>query len=1113
MAGTSDHHALLLATNSYAKLTDLVALHSDIAALEQVLTDPDQGGYLVRTLRDPTLSAALRQIEGFCQDRVPRDTTMIYISGHGQLDGEGRLVFPLTDSDPSSLHATSLSASWLSERLTDCRSRNLLLIVDTCFSGAVASSLSAAPSRISAWDHFGSNPGFVALTSANNRQEAFQRSAEAKGPRLSIFTHHLVQGLVTGDADRNGDGYVSVGELYSYLVDAIQMDEPQQIPSRAGYQEGDFAVMRSRARLSMPSRQQAEVLVSGHEALRQTYLRWVQAQTRHLDLSIIEKDFAQNAVDVRSVYSPLSTTTRLILDIAQNELRSWRAENSGTETSDISSAVPRTYRDKLEPMIDRIRSIIRIQAYRGNGFTDGDYPYNFSTADAVALWERLVLTGAPGSGKTTLARHVAVSLAESALSGESTVGEDMQYWALPVLTPVFIRLHDLVSRNFPPVDKPISLDDFIQYLKGHLNRAGLSASSLYEYILEDFSEGRVFLILDGLDEVPEAHSQGRRAQIISLVELISVAYPKTRILVTSRPHAYAGDWVLPGFVHEELAPLSVDQAEQIALNIFNLAYSEPKSAQGHAFDFVSALARVREELQTDPSLWSSPLLLSLMCALWLRRSNDLSEGSLPRTRGGLYREAVDLLIERWTAKHRREEESLTDILHVSPSALRNALERLALICHGRLSDEVATPWFSYGDLLDSVLAVDSTARVNTFELAEFLSRRSGIILELAPNRLAFAHFSFQEHLAACWLTRPELFPDGIKELMLSNPQRWRDVADLVAAECEFCGRLGDLAMLVRILLAAKPGAPPEDPAWTCVLVASILFWRYLYSSASAADVTLVDQLRGSIMDTLNAGALAPGDRALVGAFLSELGDRRAGVGLNAEGIPDIDWSETISISDASGTPGGVSSFQVSNYTVTNLQFLAFLTAEDGYSNKRWWTEQGLDWCSRFREPPDISETGWALNCPYVEVSWFEAGAFTRWLGSALGTDIRLPTSAEWQAAAGGPDMLEYPYGDQFKEGANNTRLAGIGRTCAVGIFPEGRSAYGPFDLGGNVFEWTSTPWPEPDGVSPGLAESSYIVCGASYDSSDRACMRSAHCFPRRPASRVPQRGFRIARSV
>ncbi len=298
-----------------------------------------------------------------------------------------------------------------------------------------------------------------------------------------------------------------------------------------------------------------------------------------------------------------------------------------------------------------------------------------------------------------------------------------------------------------------------------------------------------------------------------------------------------------------------------------------------------------------------------------------------------------------------------------------------------------------------------------------------------------------------------------------------------------------------------------------MLVASAVFRRYLYSETTAPDAALCAALRGNIIEVLGTDALGAEERAFLGRLLSELGDTRPGVGLTAAGLPDITWSEPIPVAGGRGVSNDPSTVEISTYAVTNLQFRAFLAAPDGYLNSQWWTEPGLTWNLRLGGPPDTSGEKWSLNYPCADVSWYDARAFTMWLSANLTTEIRLPTLAEWQAAAGGPDMLNYPYGDQFDERANNTAATGMLHPCAVGIFPRGGSPHSLLDLGGNVFEWTLTSWSETGDATPGQTEPSYVVCGAAYDSRDLNAMRSAHSFPRRPASRVPQRGFRLARTV
>ncbi|ASF47990.1 hypothetical protein CEK71_19030 [Methylovulum psychrotolerans] len=137
-------------------------------------------------------------------------------------------------------------------------------------------------------------------------------------------------------------------------------------------------------------------------------------------------------------------------------------------------------------------------------------------------------------------------------------------------------------------------------------------------------------------------------------------------------------------------------------------------------------------------------------------------------------------------------------------------------------------------------------------------------------------------------------------------------------------------------------------------------------------------------------------------------DQRPGVGLNAQGWPDIDWVEV---------PGGavvlgkkaqtfyVTPFCLARYPVTNAQFQAFLDDTDGYTNKHWW--EGLDATPGTPEPPRWTEA----NQPRDSVSWFEAMAFCAWLSARLGYDITLPTEGQWQQAACSAQAgFAYPWG-------------------------------------------------------------------------------------------------------
>jgi len=121
-----------------------------------------------------------------------------------------------------------------------------------------------------------------------------------------------------------------------------------------------------------------------------------------------------------------------------------------------------------------------------------------------------------------------------------------------------------------------------------------------------------------------------------------------------------------------------------------------------------------------------------------------------------------------------------------------------------------------------------------------------------------------------------------------------------------------------------------------------------------------------------------------------------------------------------------------------------------------------------------------IDHPVVLVTWGDACAYANWARK------RLPTEAEWERAARGPEGWRWPWGNEFVRGYCNTYGLGIGRTTAVYRFtPQGDSAEGVSDMVGNVWEWTSSLyWPYPydadDGREDPSAEGWRVLRGGSW---------------------------------
>ncbi|MBI4525901.1 MAG: SUMF1/EgtB/PvdO family nonheme iron enzyme [Deltaproteobacteria bacterium] len=134
--------------------------------------------------------------------------------------------------------------------------------------------------------------------------------------------------------------------------------------------------------------------------------------------------------------------------------------------------------------------------------------------------------------------------------------------------------------------------------------------------------------------------------------------------------------------------------------------------------------------------------------------------------------------------------------------------------------------------------------------------------------------------------------------------------------------------------------------------------------------------------------------------------------------------------------------------------------------------------------------------PVVLVSLDDATSYCAWVGKKMKRAYRLPTEAEWEKAARGTDGRIFPWGDEWHPSYLNSGES-IGSTTPVSRFPKGRSPYGLYDVIGNVFEWTASPWDE----------KSYILKGCSWDDLPGTC-RAAMGHGRAPQSKHILIGFR-----
>jgi Caspase domain len=238
--------ALIVASSEYSDptLQRLRAPGRDAEALADVLRDPAIGGFDVRTLLNLPTDQLFRDIAEFCADSGPTDLLLIYFSCHGVLDDRGRLYYATVNTERRLLAATSVSAQWLNDQLEDCAARQQLLVLDCCHSGAFAKGMKGEAS-LALRDRFGSR-GRVVLTASRATEYSFEGDQVLGQGISSVFTAAVVQGLRTGDADRNKDGLITVTELYDHVYEWTRKREARQTPALWTYgAEGNVLVAHS----------------------------------------------------------------------------------------------------------------------------------------------------------------------------------------------------------------------------------------------------------------------------------------------------------------------------------------------------------------------------------------------------------------------------------------------------------------------------------------------------------------------------------------------------------------------------------------------------------------------------------------------------------------------------------------------------------------------------------------------------------------------------------------------------------------------------------------------------------------------------------------------------
>jgi hypothetical protein len=243
--------ALLIGNGRYDDpgLAGLPTADVDVREIAEVLRTPEVGEFdEVIELADQGLARVRRSITEFFSRAKKDDLLVLYFSGHGVKDQDGRLYLAVRDTELPLLVGTSIEAAFITAQMDRSYSKRQVIILDCCHSGAFAHGAKAGEAQpVGIGPAFeGTGYGHVVLTATDSMQYAWEGDRIIGDSDKSVFTHYLLQGLRTGDADTDRDGLITIDEIYEYVFEHVIRETPKQTPGKWSYkQQGEIVIARN----------------------------------------------------------------------------------------------------------------------------------------------------------------------------------------------------------------------------------------------------------------------------------------------------------------------------------------------------------------------------------------------------------------------------------------------------------------------------------------------------------------------------------------------------------------------------------------------------------------------------------------------------------------------------------------------------------------------------------------------------------------------------------------------------------------------------------------------------------------------------------------------------
>ncbi|OOC00731.1 caspase [Amycolatopsis azurea DSM 43854] len=394
---------MIIANGEYDNpgLSALRSPAADAEALASVLADRAISEFDVQVVRDETAHVIASRVEDLFADSAPDDVVLVHFSCHGLKSESGELFFAARNTRPERLASSAVPADFVQRCMRMSRSRSIVLLLDCCYGGAFGRGVAVrATGEANVLDAFPGGGlggrGRAVITASNSIEYAFEGDHLADDhARPSVFTSALVEGLRSGDADRDEDGWIALSELYDYLFDSVRERNPNQTPSRDIEMQGELYLARSRRRRIKPSPVPADLRAASEDPNMFTRLGAVTELQRRLTSENLSVAIGAHEVLTTMAQTDIQHIAEAA-DLARQEARV-RTEPEVVRFGEVGRGSRPVARIRLEgPPIARACRFTSSHSWLQVTEVDGGAEISLDQAEIGAFDGRVTVTGPTG---------------------------------------------------------------------------------------------------------------------------------------------------------------------------------------------------------------------------------------------------------------------------------------------------------------------------------------------------------------------------------------------------------------------------------------------------------------------------------------------------------------------------------------------------------------------------------------------------------------------------------------------------------------------------------------------------------------------------------------------